>query len=104
MEKTIFFAHSENPENFEKLLSLKGVGPKTIRALSLVSELVYGARPSYEDPARYSWAFGGKDGTPYFPSSQKMDEAINIIERGIQKSKISNREKIEAQRRLNKTT
>ena len=53
LEKTIFAAHFENPQNFEKLLSLKGVGPKTIRALSLVSELIYGAKPSYEDPARY---------------------------------------------------
>jgi len=104
LEKTVFAAHFENPENFERLLSLKGVGPKTIRALSLVSELVYGARPSYEDPARYSWAFGGKDGTPYFPSPQKMDEAIQVIEKGIRKSKISNREKIEAQRRLKRVS
>jgi len=104
LEKTIFFAHEQDPKNFEQLLSLKGVGPKTIRALSLVAEIVYGSVPSYEDPARYSWAFGGKDGTPYFPSSQKMDETINIIERGIQKSKISNREKVEAQKRLKTIT
>jgi len=103
LEKTIFGAHSENPENFEKLLSLKGVGPKTIRALSLVSEIIYGAKPSYEDPARYSFSHGGKDGTPYFPRPQEMDATISILEKGIKKAKISNREKIEAKRRLHAT-
>jgi hypothetical protein len=100
LEKTIFFAHEQNPENFEKLLSLKGVGPKTIRALSLVSEIIYGARPSYEDPARYSFAHGGKDSTPFPVSRSLYDTTLKVIEKGILKSKISNREKIEAQRRL----
>lgn len=100
LEKTVFAVHSENPENFEKLLSLKGVGPKTIRALSLVSELIYGAKPSYEDPARYSFAHGGKDSTP-FPVNRKIyDQTLEVMERGIKKSKISNQEKIEAQKRL----
>lgn len=100
LKKTIFAAHFENPKNFEKLLSLKGVGPKTIRALSLVSELIYGAKPSYEDPARYSFSHGGKDGTPYFPRPEEMDLTIKILEKGIKKAKISNREKIKAQQRL----
>lgn len=98
--KTIFFANEQKPKNFEQLLSLKGIGPKTIRALSLVSELIYGAKPSYEDPARYSFTHGGKDGTPYFPKAEEMDKTIEIMEKGIKKSKISNREKLEAQRRL----
>ncbi|PIX88271.1 MAG: DUF763 domain-containing protein [Candidatus Nealsonbacteria bacterium CG_4_10_14_3_um_filter_36_16] len=100
LEKTIFAAHFENPENFEKLLSLKGVGPKTIRALSLVSEIIYGARPSYEDPSRYSFAHGGKDSTPFPVSCSVYDKTLEIMEKGIKKSKISKREKIEAQRRL----
>jgi hypothetical protein len=100
LEKTIFFAHSQKPENFEKLLALKGVGPKTIRALSLVSELIYGAKPSYEDPARYSFAHGGKDGTPYFVEREIYDKTLDIIEKGIKKSQISIREKNEAKKRL----
>jgi len=100
LEKTIFAAHSKEPENFEKLLSLKGVGPKTIRALSLVSEIIYGAKPSYEDPARYSFAHGGKDGTPFKCSKTLLDATITAMEKGIKKAKISIREKIEAQRRL----
>ena len=100
LEKTIFFASGQKPKNFEQLLSLKGIGPRTIRALSLVSELIYGAKPSYEDPARYSFAFGGKDGTPYFPRPQEMDSAIKIMEKGIKQSKVSLHEKLEAQKRL----
>ena len=98
--KTIFFAKEQNPQNFENLLSLKGIGPKTIRALSLVAEIIYGAKPSYEDPARYSFAHGGKDGTPYFVERKIYDKTIEVIEKGIKMAKISNREKIEAQRRL----
>ena len=54
LEKILWELCDRKPDNYEKLLSLKGVGPKTIRALALVSELIYGAKPSYEDPARYS--------------------------------------------------
>jgi hypothetical protein len=101
LTKTVFSAHSQKPENFEELLSLKGVGPKTIRALSLVAEMIYGARPSFEDPARYSFAHGGKDGTPYFVERDIYDKTLEIMENGIKKSKITNKEKVEAQKRLN---
>lgn len=104
LEKTIFFAKEQNPQNFEKLLSLKGVGPKTIRALSLVSEIIYGAKPSYEDPARYSFAHGGKDATPYPVDRETYDKTLEIMEKGIMKSQVSLREKTEAQRRLKSVT
>lgn len=92
--------HFLQPKNFEELLATKGVGPKTIRALSLVSELIYGAKPSYEDPARYSFSVGGKDGTPFFVKRDIYDELLDVMERGIKKAKVSNREKVKAQRRL----
>ena len=101
LEKTIFFANEQKPKNFEQLLALKGIGPKTIRALSLVSELIYGAEPSYEDPARYSFSVGGKDGTPFFVERDVYDKVLDVMEKGIKKSKISFREKLEAQKRLN---
>ena len=103
LEKTIFFANSQNPENFEKLLSIKGVGPKTIRALSLVSEIIYGAKPSYEDPARYSFTVGGKDGTPFFIRKDVYNKLLDTMEKGIKKAKISNREKTKAQKKLIKS-
>ncbi len=101
LEKTIFLANEQKPEDFEKLLSLKGIGPKTIRALSLVSEIIYGAKPSYEDPARYTFSVGGKDGTPYFVDRPTYDKTLEIMEKGIKNSLISLKEKTEAQRRLN---
>ncbi|OGZ17369.1 MAG: hypothetical protein A2Z78_01935 [Candidatus Nealsonbacteria bacterium RBG_13_36_15] len=101
LEKAIFFAAEQNPQNFEDLLVIKGVGPKTIRALSLVSEIIYGAKPSFEDPARYTFAHGGKDGTPFFVRKDIYDNTLDIIERGIKKSQISDKEKDKAKQRLN---
>jgi len=79
LEKILYQICENKPKNYEKLLSLKGVGPKTIRALSLVSEMIYGADASYEDPARYSFAHGGKDGTPYFIDRPTYNKTIEFF-------------------------
>jgi hypothetical protein len=100
LEKTILLSHAQGPENFESLLALKGVGPKTIRALSLVAEIIYGAKPSYDDPARYTFAHGGKDHVPYSVDLTTYTQTIEILEKGIKKSKISDKEKDKAQQRL----
>ena len=100
LRKTIFAAREQDPRNFEELLSLKGMGPKTIRALSLVSEIIYGAKPSYEDPARYSFSVGGKDNVPMPIDRGVYDQVIDIMERGITKSAVNLKEKSEAQKRL----
>lgn len=100
LEKTINSAREQSPQNFEQLLGAKNVGPKTIRALSLVAELIYGAKPSYEDPARYSFSFGGKDGVPYPVDRESYDNVLKIMGKGIFKSKVSFREKSEAIRSL----
>ena len=60
ISKIITATYDRNPGDFEELLSLPGVGPKTIRALSLISELIYDTAPSFSDPARFSFAHGGK--------------------------------------------
>ncbi len=90
----------QKPKNFEKLLETKGVGPKTIRALSLISELVYGNKPSFTDPAKYSFAHGGKDGYPYPVDKKNYDRSIEILEKALRKAKIGYTEKIKALRRL----
>jgi hypothetical protein len=100
LKKTILFAKEHKPKDFEKLLAIKGVGPKTIRALSLVSEIIYGAKPSYEDPARYSFTVGGKDGTPEPIDRERYDKLLYFMERGIKASKISFQEKEKALWRL----
>ncbi len=91
---------SEKPQNYEKLLATKGVGPKTIRALSLVSEVIYGATPSYEDPARYSFAHGGKDATPYPVDRPTYDATIETLRQVVIKSKINPIEKDKVLKRL----
>ena len=77
LEKILWRLCDQKPGNYEKLLATQGVGPKTIRALALVAEVIYGAKPSYEDPARYSFAHGGKDATPYPVDQQTYDQTID---------------------------
>lgn len=79
LEKILWRLCDQKPENYEKLLATEGVGPKTIRALSLVAEVIYGAKPSYEDPARYSFAHGGKDATPYPVDQITYDQTIERL-------------------------
>lgn len=88
------------PEDFCTLLGISGVGGKTIRALSLVAELVYGSAPSFEDPARYSFAHGGKDGIPYPVDRPLYDDTILILDRAIRRSKLNKTEEISALRRM----
>ncbi|MCL4418880.1 DUF763 domain-containing protein [Patescibacteria group bacterium] len=90
----------EKPEDYESLLAIEGVGPKTIRALSLVSEVIYGADPSYEDPARYSFAHGGKDSIPYPVDTKTYDNTISLLEKAIKKSRIGIYDKEKALTRL----
>ena len=80
LEKILWRLCDERPENYEKLLATQGVGPKTIRALALVAEVIYGAKPSYEDPARYSFAHGGKDATPYPVDQPTYDQTIQKLQ------------------------
>ena len=100
LKQTLFNLHKQKPKNFEELLGVKGVGPKTVRALALVSEIIYGAKPSYEDPVRYSFAHGGKDGTPYPINRKHYDKSIEILEKAIKKAKIGQLEKIKALKAL----
>lgn len=104
LKKTIEKAHFLAPENFTGLVAAEGVGPKTIRALSLVAEIIYGARPSYEDPARYTFAVGGKDATPFPVDRATYDRTLDAIEKGIERSKINQREIDKAKERLETVT
>lgn len=98
----IFIKTYENtPKNFESLLGIEGVGPKTIRALALISEIVYGKSPSFQDPARYSFAHGGKDGHPYPVDKEVYDRTIQILKNALRQAKVGNSEKVEAIKRLN---
>ena len=90
------------PKNYEQLLSIKGVGPNTVRALALISDLIYGEKPSWSDPVKFSFTVGGKDGVPFPVDRKAMDESTNLITQGIKQAKIGDKEKINALRRLKK--
>lgn len=100
LEKILAKLADEKPGNYEKLLATEGVGPKTIRALSLVAEIIYGAKPSYEDPARYSFAHGGKDATPFPVDRKTYDQSIEILRDVVRKTRIEPTEKNKAMARL----
>jgi hypothetical protein len=98
--KALTKAYDFQPKDYEEFISLKGVGPSTIRGLALVAELVYGEEASWRDPVRYSFAFGGKDGVPYPVNKRVMDEAINILKSGIREARLGREEKLRAIERL----
>lgn len=100
LRSVLLSTYERQPESFEHLVGLEGVGAKTLRALALMSEVIYGASPSFEDPARFSYAVGGKDGTPYPVNTLVYDESIQILKEAIQKSKIGQSDKKDSIKRL----
>ena len=88
------------PRNYEELLAIRGVGPNTVRALALISDLIYGDKPSWKDPIKYSFTVGGKDGVPFPVNRKAMDEATEVIRSGVRQAKIGDEEKLHALKRL----
>jgi len=92
--------YEQPPADFEQLLGTAGVGAKSIRALALVSELVHGAKASVRDPARFSFAHGGKDGHPYPVDRDTYDRTIEALRAAVERARLGQREKLDALRRL----
>ncbi len=102
--KVLKEAYEIQPSDYEELISLKGMGPKKIRALALVSNLIYGSEVSWEDPVRYSFAHGGKDGTPYPVDRETYDLTIENLEEVLEKAETDEKDKKKAMKRLNEMT
>jgi hypothetical protein len=100
LHRILLKTYERQPEDFATLLGMEGVGARTLRALSLVGELVYGAPVSIKDPARFSFAHGGKDGHPYPVDKKTYDKSIATLHTAVEKAKIGQREQVEALRRL----
>ena len=100
LAKVLLRTYERPPADFESLLSIEGVGAKTLRALALTSELIYGTRASHHDPARFSFAHGGKDGTPYPVDRQTYDQTIEVMHDALNGARIDRNEKLHAFRRL----
>jgi len=98
--KALRAAYEFQPCSYEELISLRGFGPSTVKGLALVGELVYGERPSWRDPVRFSFAFGGKDGVPFPVDRRAMDEAVDILRTGISAATVRREERLRALQRL----
>jgi len=98
--KVINKVYDIQPVNYEELISIDGVGPSLIRALSLISMLIYGSQASWKDPVRYSFAHGGKDGVPFPVDRRTYDKSIMFLKDAIEGGEISSGEKKMALKKL----
>jgi uncharacterized protein len=93
-------AADRGPTDFPELLLTPGVGARTVRALAMVAEVVHGAPCRFTDPARFSFAHGGKDGHPFPVPLRVYDETIRVLKSAVQSAKLGREEELEALRRL----
>lgn len=92
----LWLTHEKRPADFEELLLLQGMGARTLQSLALVSELIYGTPARFDDPARYSFAHGGKDGHPFPVLTKVYDETIDVLTHAVQRSKLGMSDKKQA--------
>src|SRR4029078_5130261 len=98
--KILLKTYERAPENFEALLGVEGVGPRTVRALALASELIYGTHASTRDPARFAFAHGGKDGIPFPVDRETYDTTIRVLSRAVDRSRVDRSERVCSLNRL----
>lgn len=96
-------AYESQPKDFEELMLTPGLGPRTLQSLALVSEVIYGTPSRFTDPARFSFAHGGKDGHPFPVPLTIFDESIRVLRESIEKSKLGYKDKSDCIRRLHTT-
>jgi hypothetical protein len=100
LRKILLATYEANPRTYEQLLAVPGVGPKAVRALALVADVVYGSPASMRDPARFSFAHGGKDGHPYPVNRVVYDHSVDWLRDAVAKAKIGNSDRLRALRSL----
>jgi hypothetical protein len=100
LHQTLLRTYERPPADFESLLGVPGLGPKSLRALTLVAELLHGARASTRDPARFAFAHGGKDGTPFPVDRQTYDRTIELLRGALGRAKVDHSDRSRALKRL----
>jgi len=93
-------AHDKGLRDFESLLLLEGVGPRTVQSLALVSEIIHGTPSRFSDPGRFSFAHGGKDGHPFPVPTAVYDDTIHILQTAVEKAKLGNSDRTQAIKNL----
>ncbi|CFY01108.1 Protein of unknown function DUF763 [Syntrophomonas zehnderi OL-4] len=102
LNKALYAAYEQQPQDFEQLLQVPGLGPGTLRALCLVAEVAYGVEASYADPVRYSFAHGGKDGFPFPVNEADIENSYTVLNRALSKARAGRREQLQALNNLAK--
>jgi len=88
------------PKNYEQLISIPGFGPASVRALSLIGEIIFGTKASWQDPVKYNFAHGGKDGVPYPVARNTYDKSISYLSDAIEGAEIQRQDRIYALKKL----
>lgn len=96
----LYLAQETETQNFEDLLLLKGLGPRTLQSLALVSEVIHGTPSRFTDPARFAFAHGGKGGNPFPVPTKVYDETIETLRNSVEKAKIGDSDKLSAIKKL----
>jgi hypothetical protein len=97
-------AHEQNLRDFASLLLVEGLGPRTLQSLALIAEVVHGAPIRFSDPARFSFAHGGKDGHPFPVPLKTYDESLVVLRRSLDAARLGHTEKLDGFRRLDRLT
>jgi hypothetical protein len=97
-------AHERELRDFASLLLVEGLGPRTLQSLALIAEVVHGAPSRFSDPARFSFAHGGKDGHPFPVPLKTYDESLAILRRSLEAARLGHTEKVEGFKRLDRLT
>ena len=100
IEKILLKTYERKARDFEELLSMPGVGAKTLRALTMIAEITYGTPASWKDPAAFSFAHGGKDGHPYPVNRRLYDDSINFLRQTVERAKLDRSDRENALKRL----
>ena len=97
-------AYEKQLRDFANLLLLENLGPRTLQSLALIAEVVHGTPTRFSDPARFSFAHGGKDGQPFPVPLKTYDESLSVLRRALQQAKVGQAEKLSGFSRLDRFT
>jgi len=95
-------AHERELHDFAELLLVEHLGPRTLQSLALIAEVVHGAPSRFDDPARFSFALGGKDGHPFPVPLRTYDESIDVLRRSLDAARLGDRDKLDGMARLDR--
>jgi hypothetical protein len=95
-------AYDRDLHNFAELLLLEKLGPRTLQSLALLAELIHGVPTRFSDPARFSFAHGGKDGHSFPVPLKTYDQSLAVLRNALDRAKLGNTEKLSAFRRLDR--